>query len=386
MNNPTLKVKVLPRFPSSVSVSAPLALDTTGGNYAFSIDLNALEATLENIFLQSASVDTISNKTIDNSNIITLKDANFTLQDDSDATKQAKFQLSGIATATTRTWTFPDANDTFVGNATAATLTNKTIDTAGPNTIKVNGNTLAASAGSATVTLPNSSDTLVGRATADTFTGVKTFNNSKLSLAGSTSGNTLLNAAATASGTLTLPAATDTLIGKATTDTLTNKTFDSAGTGNVMKVSSVTVSAGQYPATATNDNATAGNVGEYVPSSVARASPVSLTTSTPANLTSITLGAGDWDVSVVGSFTGTASAATILHVSLSTTSATEAGSTPGGFVGIGGGNIGATDISLGIPPLRFSLSGSTTIFAVVRADFGSGTVSAWGLLSARRRR
>jgi hypothetical protein len=44
-------------------------------------------------------------------------------------------------------------------------------------------------------------------------------------ISGSTSGTTTLNSAATASGTLTLPAATDTLVGKATTDTLTNKSI-----------------------------------------------------------------------------------------------------------------------------------------------------------------
>jgi len=43
---------------------------------------------------------------------------------------------------------------------------------------------------------------------------------------------TLKGAAATDDVTVTLPAATDTLIGKATTDTLTNKTFDLGGTGN----------------------------------------------------------------------------------------------------------------------------------------------------------
>ena len=62
-------------------------------------------------------------------------------------------------------------------------------------------------------------------------------------LNGSSSGSTTLQASAAASGTLTLPAATDTLVGKATTDTFTNKTFDTAGTGNVLRINGTQVSA-----------------------------------------------------------------------------------------------------------------------------------------------
>lgn len=50
-----------------------------------------------------------------------------------------------------------------------------------------------------------------------------------------------LSWAPTAARALALPDADDTLIGKATTDTFTNKTFDSAGLGNVMKINGVTV-------------------------------------------------------------------------------------------------------------------------------------------------
>lgn len=76
----------------------------------------------------------LSNKTIDNSNTVTLQDSNLTIQDNGDATKQLKFEASGITTGTTRTLTAPDANTTIVGTDAAQTLTNKTISGAS-NTI-----------------------------------------------------------------------------------------------------------------------------------------------------------------------------------------------------------------------------------------------------------
>ena len=58
---------------------------------------------------------------------------------------------------------------------------------------------------------------------------------------GSSSGTTLLQASATASGTLTLPAATDTLVGKATTDTLTNKTLTSPVISTISNTGTLTL-------------------------------------------------------------------------------------------------------------------------------------------------
>jgi hypothetical protein len=67
--------------------------------------------------------------------------------------------------------------------------------------------------------------------TDNTWSGAQSFNDGKILLKGATSGSTVVKAAATASGTINIPAATDTLVGRNTTDTLTNKSF-----GNLVTV------------------------------------------------------------------------------------------------------------------------------------------------------
>jgi hypothetical protein len=137
--------------------------------------------------------------------------------------------------------------------ATSPTLVTPTIGVA--TATSVNKVAITAPATSATLTIPDgvtltgpaASGTAMTLGNTETVTGVKTFGSAgavgRLKLAGTTSGSTVLDASAVASGTLTLPAATDTLVGKATTDTLTNKTFNTAGTGNVFQINGTGITA-----------------------------------------------------------------------------------------------------------------------------------------------
>lgn len=73
-------------------------------------------------------------------------------------------------------------------------------------------------------------------------TGVST---GSVAFANTTSGAVTLipPAGALGANTLTLPVATDTLVGKTTTDTFTNKTFDTAGAGNIFRINGTGITA-----------------------------------------------------------------------------------------------------------------------------------------------
>ena len=74
----------------------------------------------------------------------TFADNVFTLQDDIDATKQLKFELSTITTGTTRTVIVPDASMTVTGTDTTQTLTNKTISGSSNTLSNINISSLSA--------------------------------------------------------------------------------------------------------------------------------------------------------------------------------------------------------------------------------------------------
>ena len=143
-----------------------------------------------------------------------------------------------------RVITMPNATDTLVGKATTDTLTNKSIDL-GTNTLTgslaewntaLQSESFASLTGSETLTNKTlTSPTITGGTFSGTFTGTQDLTGVVLSGAsplvfeGATDDGyetTLAFTDPTADRVITVPNATDTLVGKATTDTLTNKSID----------------------------------------------------------------------------------------------------------------------------------------------------------------
>lgn len=154
--------------------------------------------------------------------------------------------------------------------------------------------------------------------------------------------------------------------------------------------------------TTTNSSASSGQIGEYLQGVTLRASAISNSSSAGYfQVATITLTAGDWDVSGFIGLTGTSATITDISVSISTSSSSFVAPT---------NNYGATDVrdvssvrlalltgttSLNnddytavMPTYRASIPNATTqqIFLVSNVTFATGTVNSYGRLTARRAR
>lgn len=138
------------------------------------------------------------------------------------------------------------------------------------------------------------------------------------------------------------------------------------------------------------DVAPIGSVGEEITSLIVSGSAVGLTTGVAANVTSISLTAGEWQVNGKAIFKGGATTqAQTLQSSVSTTTAT---------MNLDGNNFGVTsypasyvafvngDNAVHTGPVWLHLNATTTVYLVVSATFTTSTCSAWGVLKAKRMR
>lgn len=147
---------------------------------------------------------------------------------------------------------------------------------------------------------------------------------------------------------------------------------------------------GQLPGETTTGNASAGNIGEYITVDVVSGSAVSLTTGTPANIGSMSLTAGDWEVTLAAQFKGGATTTiTYTVASISTISATHGTADNAQVQGFWNNMVPfgtITQFSQVVPPIRISLASTTTIYMVASAGFGTSTLSVFGQMKARRAR
>lgn len=287
-------------------------------------------------------------------------------------------------------------------------------------------------AGTTTLTLPAATDTLVGKATTDTLTN-KTFVAPALGTPASgtltnTTGFPVANLAGAGTGVLTAlavnvgsagaPVVNGGALGTPSSGTLTNCTIpvtvitgmgtgaaaflatpssanlatlltDETGTGANVFATSPTITTPNIVGTTAVGDAAAGSVGEYIESNIASGSAVAAgATTVSKNLTSITLSAGDWDVA--GTISWIPAATTVISgfgASISTT--TNTGDTTNGrnnLIVLPSGVTGAgnTTHSNVLMPLRFNVSGSTTIYLVGTATYTTSSLSMYGCLRARR--
>lgn len=129
-------------------------------------------------------------------------------------------------------------------------------------------------------------------------------------------------------------------------------------------------------------------VGTSTVSFVNSASPVSLTSATPANITSISLPAGTYSISCIINFTGSGTVGGFFGqlASISTTSAT---------LGNNGDNManafwpttsfgGLADLSVSVPSYILTIGITTTVYLVAQISYISGPFSAYGRISAVR--
>jgi hypothetical protein len=144
---------------------------------------------------------------------------------------------------------------------------------------------------------------------------------------------------------------------------------------------------GGLAGTTTNDNAAAGNVGELITASLAVGSATALVTATAKDVITISLTAGDWDVTGVVDFAPAATTnATLLLAGASQTANTlGADDTYSSTVFLTAGQVTTNgNYRQVIPTQRFSLAATTTVRLIAQATFTVSTMTAYGTIRARR--
>lgn len=191
-----------------------------------------------------------------------------------------------------------------------------------------------------------------------------------------------------AAGNGVLSWSTPTGSGTVNTGTAGNVAYYATSTNAVSTTGAFTVGAtgpnGIVAGTNTNNSAAAGFVGEYIESI---ASSTAFPTSTQfGDLTSITLSAGDWDVTGIVQASFVAGVITEWSMGISTTSGNSSAGLTTGSNALTSlvGPTAANNEPAVVPVWRVSLSGSTVHYLKYKASYNLTAPQAVGRLSARR--
>lgn len=151
--------------------------------------------------------------------------------------------------------------------------------------------------------------------------------------------------------------------------------------GTQKNVINTTANGGQYQGNNTNTASPAGYIGEILSTVVASGSGVTLTDGVGASVATLTLTAGNWQLSgFVGFFNNAVT--TYVIGTISSVAASVAGRV-GGYFQIGT-NTAVYDAIFSVPNVQVSISGSTSYYLVAQAGITSGTCKAFGTIQAVR--
>lgn len=155
---------------------------------------------------------------------------------------------------------------------------------------------------------------------------------------------------------------------------------DETGSGSLVFATAPNIAQPNIIGVTTNSSAAPGSVGELLTNTT---TGTAATSTVPLNATSVSLTAGDWDVEISVRFVpAAATTPTLLNMSISQTSATQAGFPNN--LSLSATFPTATTQVLPGPRVRVSLASTTTIFCVARIDFPSGSATVDGFIEARR--
>lgn len=155
------------------------------------------------------------------------------------------------------------------------------------------------------------------------------------------------------------------------------------GTNGALFTSYATAVTGQLLGTATNDSANPGSIGELLSSTVASGSAVTINTGVAKNITSVSITAGDWDVTGQVDYVLNAATTTDFQSGSSTTSATFGAQDSSSIIPLITTLVSDT-FGQTLPVFRYSFATATTVFLVGAANFSAGGVTGYGTIRARR--